>query len=71
MREGRGDKSDGARWVDDRGEGSKKFHNQILANMQAELGKLELSIKDLEQEVESLQKDLIKASVSFLNILNH
>ncbi|XP_059627685.1 uncharacterized protein LOC132270526 [Cornus florida] len=40
-------------------------------NMNIQLGKLESSIQDLEEGIESLFRHLIKTRVSLLNILNH
>ncbi|XP_022135735.1 uncharacterized protein LOC111007625 [Momordica charantia] len=42
-----------------------------VENVQNSLRKLELSIPDLEDDLESLYRRLIKNRVSFLNILNH
>ncbi|KGN43319.1 uncharacterized protein LOC101220720 [Cucumis sativus] len=40
-------------------------------NLQDQLRKIESSIRDLEEDLESLQRHLIKNRVSLLNILNH
>ncbi|XVE93977.1 hypothetical protein REPUB_Repub01dG0240800 [Reevesia pubescens] len=53
------------------GQKTKKSSNLRFENVKNELGKLELSIEDLEQELEILYRCLIKARVSLLNILNH
>lgn len=47
---------------------AKKHGNQ---NLETELGKLELSFEDVEQQLECLHRDLIKTRVTLLNILNH
>ncbi|PPR80617.1 hypothetical protein GOBAR_AA40098 [Gossypium barbadense] len=52
----------------DRNEFEKKHSNQ---NLQTELGKLELSFEDVEQQLERLHRDLIKTRVTLLNILSH
>ncbi|EOX97490.1 hypothetical protein SCA6_006041 [Theobroma cacao] len=53
------------------GHKTKKSSNVRIKNVQTDLGKLELSVEDLEQELECLHRGLIKARVSLLNILNH
>ncbi|XP_021286402.1 uncharacterized protein LOC110418102 [Herrania umbratica] len=53
------------------GHKTKKSSNVHIENVQTDLGKLELSVEDLEQELECLHRGLIKARVSLLNILNH
>ncbi|KAK5843878.1 uncharacterized protein LOC108481326 [Gossypium arboreum] len=47
---------------------AEKHSNQ---NLQTELGKLELSFEDVEQQLERLHRDLIKTRVTLLNILSH
>ncbi|XWS62585.1 hypothetical protein CRYUN_Cryun06bG0023500 [Craigia yunnanensis] len=53
------------------GQKTKKSSNLRTENEQTDLGKLELSVEDLEQELECLHRGLIKTRVSILNILNH
>ena len=52
--------------------GHKTKSNPVhIDNVQTELGKLETSIQDLEEGIESLYRHLIKTRVSLLNILSH
>ncbi|OMO92007.1 hypothetical protein COLO4_17952 [Corchorus olitorius] len=53
------------------GHKANKSGNLRIENVQSDLGKLELSVEDLEQELECLHRSLIKARVSLLNILSH
>ncbi|XVE48753.1 hypothetical protein DITRI_Ditri01bG0027500 [Diplodiscus trichospermus] len=53
------------------GQKTKKSSNLRAENVQTDLGKLELSVEDVEQELECLHRGLIKTRVSLLNILNH
>ncbi|XVF68035.1 hypothetical protein PTKIN_Ptkin10aG0170600 [Pterospermum kingtungense] len=53
------------------GHKAKKSCNLRIENFRTELGKLEMCIEDLEEELECLHRGLIKARVSLLNILNH
>ncbi|KAL7237286.1 hypothetical protein ACSBR2_003554 [Camellia fascicularis] len=54
------------------GHKTSKNDNVIhVANLQNQLGKMELSIQDLEEELECLFRHLIKTRVSLFNILNH
>ncbi|PSS12137.1 Peripherin like [Actinidia chinensis var. chinensis] len=57
-------------WLD--GTKPSKTDNVIhIKNVQNQLGKMELSIQDLEGGLECLFRRLIKTRVSLLNILNH
>ncbi|GFZ00394.1 hypothetical protein Acr_14g0000300 [Actinidia rufa] len=57
-------------WLD--GTKPSKTDNVIhIENVQNQLGKMELSIQDLEGGLECLFRRLIKTRVSLLNILNH
>ncbi|KAK8483005.1 hypothetical protein V6N11_007393 [Hibiscus sabdariffa] len=48
---------------------AKKSSNTRIQNLQTELGKLDQVLEDVEQELECLYRDLIKARVTLLNTL--
>ncbi|KAM4070934.1 hypothetical protein ACB094_11G023200 [Castanea mollissima] len=50
---------------------SKSDYSLVIDNVQTSLGKLELSIQDLEEVLECLSRSVVKTRVSLLNILNH